>query len=831
MRRDLPLCVSRYIHKKLVRNELRELDDLHPHSFLNKTFTQPEHSIVTVRLNGCPNIQRLLSMSIPKSVQHLSRRTFLQYVGYGVGSALLARAGGSMAHAVDTAIGEPLRPWTAVDGKPLWTPVRYPLPLPGDAGNAVDDATRLATYEVVDDIQLPEGFTYDVVAKWGDVFGPTDQPEKQVRFGFNADYTGIVPIAGKADEYYLLVNHEYISARPWLQGFEQVHGKSPVDADGKAGGASLCDEFGIDLLDPEQTKNMNPRLLAAARQICAAGMSDLGVTVLHVKRVENGSFAVVKDAVDHFRIAGASTQNVPAGSMKFTGPAAAMLGEPRGTYANCSGATTPWGTFLTCEENFQDQVPELITADGLPLPGNRKRFSGSAPGHPTKLPFEFGGLGTGIEPPLDGRQYGWVCEIDPVHRTLKKHTSLGRFRHENVAIRCEAGKPLVCYMGDDRRGGHVWKFVSEGIVKEPTDPENSQLLEKGTLYVAKWTPKFTGTWVPLRPGTVLPEPNPAATTFGTLWMPKRPEGGHELIGVSRYDFLGAVSDFTSKVNGIQRDALDLSDTVDQTKVQDDAVLGVILMDAFAMANAVGGTPCARPEDVEVHPIDQSIYVAFTDSTGSGEGSPDVRIFPDSRGENSRQYGAIYRMIEDNNDAAGTTFKWGKFVSSGEAHEGGGGFACADNLAFDAQANLWMVCDITTTRHNFPVSRDEGDKTNPGNSGFVGVFGNNAMFMIPTAGEKAGQPLCFAIGPMECELTGPTFTDDGHTLLMSVQHPGEMNGTRGATAGLPASEERQMRLAARDGTLFDQTRTVPVGSNFPDGKGLTPKPCVVAIRRS
>ena len=254
------------------------------------------------------------------------------------------------------------------------------------------------------------------------------------------------------------------------------------------------------------------------------------------------------------------------------------------------------------------------------------------------------------------------------------------------------------------------------------------------------------------------------------------------------------------------------------------------MDAYAMANAVGGTPTARPEDIEIHPRDGSVYIAFTDTTGSGDGSPDKRIFPDSAGDTSRQYGAIYRLAETDNDPAATTFAWGKFVSSGEAADGGGGFACADNLVFDPDGNLWMVCDISTTVGNLPVDRSK-KQDSPGGKAFPGVFGNNAMFMIPTAGPNAGVPHCFAVGPMECEMTGPTFVrnpDGGWTLLVSIQHPGELHGTR-RDGG---QEVRTMTLAARDGTLFEQRRVVPLGSNFPHGRpDEPPRPCVVCVTRT
>lgn len=286
----------------------------------------------------------------------LNRRSFLRYAGAGITAATTAGAwltsSGTAGRAfADAPAGAAPGAWTHADNSPAWPAVGYPVPLPGDAA---DEARRLATFEVRDELLLPGGFRYDVVAEWGQVFGPKDQPERQVRFGYNCDYTGLVPVDGTPGEYWLLVNHEYISARPWLQGFADVHGPSPVDAEGAAAGLRLHGAS-LNLLDEAVVQSTPPEAVVAIRRLCEAALGDLGVSVLRVRRTEpGGRFAVVGDSPDHFRVSGAGSQNVPPGSMSFTGPAAALLGTPRGTFANCSGATTPWGTFLTCEENFQD---------------------------------------------------------------------------------------------------------------------------------------------------------------------------------------------------------------------------------------------------------------------------------------------------------------------------------------------------------------------------------------------------------------------------------------------------------------------------------------------
>jgi len=768
------------------------------------------------------------SISLPALA--ISRRSFLSYVGAGAAGLWLARAMPTLAQAQTQCAAEP---WVDAIGRPSFQPVAYPLPLAGDGGSAATDAARLAEFAIHDDLVLPEGFRYQIVARWGDRFGPSLTPERQFTFGYNCDFTGMVPIADSPDEFFLLVNHEYISARPWLQGVESTLGKRMSGSDGSIGDMPLLG-LSVNLRDEQAAAQLSPQIREDIGALCKAAMEDLGVSVLRVKRLPDRTLEVIVNSPDHFRIHGFGGINLPDKAMGPTGPAARFFETVRGTFSNCSGAVTPWGTFLTCEENFQDQVPEFIAPDGSPLPGDKKFFAGLGEKHPTNLPFELEGLGTGITPPMDGRQYGWVCEVDPGKRSLKKHTSLGRFRHENVALRAEAGKPLVAYMGDDRRGGHVWKFVSNKLVTDPADPNNTQLLEDGTLYAAKFDAAFTGQWLPLLPTTQLARPQPGHLASGHLWLPHRPTGGHIAVGtpssksteISVKRWIKSIEAFANA----PYDQLTLRSLVDHA---DDDAQGVLLMDAYVMANAIGATPTARPEDIEIHPVDHSVYVAFTDSTGSGDGSPDIRIFPDSAGVNSRQYGAIYRFIEDNDDPAATTFTWGKFVSSGEAHDKGGGFACADNLVFDREANLWMVCDISTVTHNHLVDR-ENDKTKPGEKNFVGIFGNNAMFCIPTRGAGAGVPVCFATGPMECEITGPTFSADGQSLLLAIQHPGEMNGTRDMPGvAQPTDVVRTMHLMTRGGEAFTQSRTVPIGSNFASPKpgDIYPRPSVVCVVRS
>jgi secreted PhoX family phosphatase len=751
----------------------------------------------------------------------LDRRTFLQLAGLGAGAAM---AGVPLAGCA--APSAPRLGWVGPDGSPTWTPVRLPIPAWGDGGTAGDDAQRLASFAVRDELVVPEGFRCEVLARWGDPLGASG-----ARFGFSADFTALQPVAGRPGEFWLLVNHEYISSRPWAQGYEAATGRAlPRLCVAQAEGAGAKPELeldgvrlgagAIDLGDPRSAELHGERAIADLRALCRAALDDLGVSVLHVRRRADGGFERVPGSREDKRISGAHPSTP--------------------TFGNCSGGTTPWGTFLTGEENYQDQVRDEVDCRGRLVEAAPQRFGYAGRKEGIGEPQELRQIGQGLG--LDGRAFGWVCEVDPLRGTLRKLTRLGRYRHENAAVRCVAGEPLAVYLGDDRRGGHVWKYVSRAALRDPRDPANSGLFDDGVLHAARFEPDGSGTWVPLEPSTPLARPRPELTAGGHQWLPDRrggaagtriPAGGRVAVcadgarqpGLSADEWVASVE----LACGRPFAELTLGDLVGPPE---DAGLagvaleawkrGVLLLEAFAMANAIGATPTARPEDLELHPTDGSVFVAFTDTAGNADGSPDRRVFPESVGSTSRRYGGILRLADE---PASAEFRWSRFLSSGELWEEGGAFGCADNLAFDPEGNLWVACDL---HGNAPV-----DRRPEGQGRVAGVFGNSALFMVPTRGPLAGRPVCFAVGPMESELTGPTFAPDGRALILSVQHPGEEHGTRGLAGGSFAdAAELEISVATRSGELFTQRRSVPLGSNFPSGRlGDPPRPCVVVITRA
>jgi hypothetical protein len=191
--------------------------------------------------------------------------------------------------------------------------------------------------------------------------------------------------------------------------------------------------------------------------------------------------------------------------------------------------------------------------------------------------------------------------------------------------------------------------------------------------------------------------------------------------------------------------------------------GEVLVRTREAAAAVRATPIDRPEDCEVHPGDGSLYVALTNNERHGN-----------------FYGQILRLIEDNDNAEGESFRFEIFLAGGPQS----GLACPDNMVFDRAGNLWVVCDIATSRlHRGPYRG----------------LGNNGMFFVPTTGPSAGDAFQFASGPVACELAGPCFGENEDTLFLSVQHPGE------------------------DSNSLDE-----LTSHWPDGGQALPRPAVVAI---
>ena len=299
----------------------------------------------------------------------------------------------------------------------------------GRGHNAFGDFRAIAPSSA-DALEVPRGFRADVLISWGDVF--RGKGRRAYRYGFNNDFLAFFPLKGK-DEGLLFVNHEYPD--PFY-----LHGYKPN------GSAKT----------PAQVQEEQ---------------DNVGNSILHIKRGRDGAWMVVSPSAYNRRIYGDRPD------LEFTGPLRGAPGigtSAHGSIGNCSGGITPWGTALSCEENFDgygtNVTPNVDFAYGWHQYG----------GQPGDAEYEFNTF----------KKYGWVCEHDPYDpgSVGRKHTALGRFRHENTAFRHEPGKRFVLYMGDDKNNEGVYKFVSERKYSKSSSG-NRRILEAGTLYIARWEPE------------------------------------------------------------------------------------------------------------------------------------------------------------------------------------------------------------------------------------------------------------------------------------------------------------------------------------------------------
>ena len=667
-----------------------------------------------------------------------------------------------------------------------FTPVQVPLPLENDGLSAAEQRKTFREIALDDRLTVPDGFRSSLLAAWGDPLGGS-------RFGFNNDHLGFVQHDGETAS--MTVNFEYISAVPWVQGFQEVVGHPLPYAE------LVKDLAPLDgVVDCGAMAQDDPRL-ARIRTVADEAMTDLGVGVMTLSWDPQAGWQRANGPQDR-RITGITGLLNPEQRLLSSGPAKAVftaaerqgfddgLGEAIiGTFANCGGGVTPWGTVLSAEENFQSQVPEPVHADG----------SSSAP---SARPFvcregRLGGLGNVYG--LAGNKYGWMVEVDPMdpQKAVVKHTALGRFRHEAVAVKAEAGRPLRVYSGCDRRGGHLYRFVSSGTVTDPGDTTNSTLFEVGQLQVARFDADGTGVWLALTPEAKVDPFRPSRFTSVDLSCP---------VELPHSDRVRAGAELMRDDAAVEAYCRRFSTLADLYRGEGEALQGAILVDAHLAASAIGATPTARPEDTKIDPLTGDLLIAFTSGSPGSSGGADPAVFHGPDGQSSWAHGWVMRL----SDAGEDRFRWRMAVTGGAPWAGGLGFTNPDNLALDQSGNLWIVTDRS-------MKSSGGD-----------VFGNNSCWFVPREAQGVESAACFATGPMECEVTGVCLDRNESHLFLSVQHPGEVNGARKADA----REYQAHDLVDRDGQSFQQLRDVPLGSNWPaQAPGRPPRPGVVAIRRS
>ncbi len=776
------------------------------------------------------------------------------------------------------------------------TPVRLPHDLAVYArpsflpGVGVGDfSASLAAYTVVEDVVVgPELERYLIVG-----FGDRVFPNADDYFGFNCDYTSFGGRRGR-NEGWLWVNHEYVSFPMSLgaPGAPAAIAKAPAPKPITSFGPSV----GFEIDGPDQLLRWGEFMYVSGGSVVyirrdrhskqyapVDGHGDnrryhlLSGMAINAERTD-----VRVDGTPYSTLTSWGSSSHQIGDDNYligTGPAAdevfALSSDGLGNRIvglgyNCSGGFTPWGTILTCEENFQaggaffQGCQENVKADGTQT-GYVVNATPTIVDDASGATFLNQVTGTFFG--QVGEKYGWVAEIDPSDPTWRgrKHTALGRFRHENVALRAEEGKQLVAYMGDDRRGGHTWKYVSNGVVGDDHDENGrdagSALFADGVLHVARFNADGTGHWIPMTLDTLVDPIAPSALaaaeaaargvavatiTAAKVRLPRR-------VGIAGQAVEGGPFDATVANEATVLPAYrTLQGTVAQATLGDYyATHGAIMSDAFLAAGLAGGTNTARPEDLEISPHRRNeVVIAYTDGAPGGDGYPDSSVFQvgkyTANVDATQQSGGLYKIIEDASDGTGLTFHWERFKQGGEAGTvEGDGFANVDNLAFDEQGNLWGVIDMPTETHNGFSVTYSGPTLQPGQqpidhttvltavaANFGAVYGNNWLFVIPVRGPDAGSIIPIGHGPVRCEMTGPTFIGD--TLILSVQHPGEdspVNGDPNAGGDAASVLTRTIEVLALNGTTFVQQRTVPRGSNWPsDQSGVPPRPSVIGVRR-
>ena len=555
----------------------------------------------------------------------------------------------------------------------------------------------------IDDVIVPNGYDYKVTARWGDpIFtnAPDFDFENQTaraqaqQFGYNCDYVTFIPLTNDnrgRKRGLLVVNHEYTDSELMFRDFDPA-GTSPQD----------LERIQIELM--------------------AHGMS-----VVEVVRPEGrGAYRIRRSSRFNRRIT-AKTR------MRLTGPAAGhdwmkTSSDPsgtvvRGTLNNCAGGTTPWGTVLSAEENFNQYFvnADAVTDEAKRASYARYGFSGTGSGgrgwERTEDRFDL------AKEPNEGFRFGWVVELDPRDPDFvpKKRTALGRMKHEGAETTLAADRRAVAYMGDDERFDYVYKFVSSKTMRRGGTAEarrhNLSLLDEGTLYVAR----FNGD-----------SPPAEITGDGTL-----PSDG-EFDGTG--EWIPLVAGDQSFVTGM--------------------TAAGVLINTRAAGDAVGATKMDRPEDMQRNPVTGRVYLALTNNTRRGvDSNPEV---DEANPRANNKHGHIIEIEEAANDAGATAFVWRIFLLAGDPADPSTYFAgydksqvspisAPDNLTFDSSGNLWIATDGSQ------------------------LGSHDGFFATQVEGPARGHVKQFLTVARGAEACGPMITPDQETIFCAVQHPGEIDG--------------------------------------------------------
>ncbi|MEU2981390.1 PhoX family protein [Streptomyces hirsutus] len=542
-----------------------------------------------------------------------------------------------------------------------------------------------------DVVTVPEGYDQNVVIRWGEPIlrgAPAFDPENQTaeaqagQFGYNVDFLALLPLKGERGRQLLVANHEYTDEVLMFRGYDADNPtREQVEIGWAAHGLGVVvveEDRGSGKLTPVTRHHLNRRLTATSefRLTGPVAGSDL-----------------VKTSAD------------PTGRKVL------------GTLNNCAGGTTPWGTTLHGEENFNQYFAHSSRATD-------KRY-GIGTGATERKWERFDKRFDLAQEPNEAHRFGYVVELDPYDpdSVPRKRTALGRFKHEGATVRLtHDGRPVV-YSGDDERFDYLYKFVGSKRMRHGNSrsarEHNLTLLDEGTLYVAR----ITGD-------------SPAIEIDGTGKLPKDGEfdGSGQRIPLATATAKGAVS----HVDGMTAEE-------------------VFVFTRLA-GDKVGATKMDRPEDVEPNPVTGKVYVALTNNTNRGVGAHPKADEANPR--NANKHGHVLELTERWNRPESTRFAWSLFLVAGDPQDPATYFAgfpkdsvspisCPDNVAFDDHGNLWISTDGAA------------------------LGSHDGLFGVATRGDRRGELKQFLTVPKGAETCGPIVQD--RRVLVAVQHPGEVDG--------------------------------------------------------
>jgi len=638
---------------------------------------------------------------------------------------------------------------------------------------------------LADVLTVPSGYTASVLYRLGDPIaagvadylnngtdaGATyaqragDHHDGMQYFGLGS---GGTYAAGASDRGLLVMNHEAITPL-----FLHVAGPTIVG--------------GVRTVNDEVVKELNVH----------------GVSVIEVSKT--GSTVAYNRSSAYNRRITTNTEMLMAGP---AAKAAAMItkysvdgSRTRGTVNNCAHGYTPWGTYLTCEENYAGYFRRVTATDNPKrtqkelasfarngVAGNgRELWATATATNPADTMFARWNtekLGTSADGSDDFRNvsntYGWVVEIDPfvTASTPKKRTAMGRFAHEGAWLGpVVAGKPLVWYQGDDSRNEYIYKYVSNANWDAADATRGlaagDKYLDDGKLYVAKFAADGTGTWLLL--------------AFGSNGI---------TAGNAAYAF---------------------ADQVD------------VLINTRLAADAAGATKMDRPEWGAVNPRNGEVYMTLTNNnstlrTLASTDAANPRFYNDARTTGTAQRGNpnghIIRWADGDN--ASTSFKWDIFLFGARstsdpaninvsALTANNDFSSPDGLWFGSSGLLWIqtddgaFTDVTNCMMLACVPGQVGDggKRTITNTDGAATKAVETNVSAPMGDEKLRR---FLVGPKDCEITGIAETPDRKAIFVNIQHPGEDTSAANFAAGT-------------------------FSSNWPGGGSTRPRSATIVITRN